>query len=164
MTTNKKLANWKKAYNSVTQQKPTPDSILRTFDGDRVRIRIDLREGKAPTLYAHAYVPCICGQEPEVVAWYARGEGETSLTGLRCILLPQAAQAVIARNPDLPTNVFVKALRVIRTSESGKSLLVEVAEFDDPADEAPADEAPADEAPAEDAFIVSGPIEEVAAF
>lgn len=123
------MRKWRDKFQQTQESKPAPGTILRTFDGSPVRIRVDLVADQTPTMYAHAYVPCICGQPLETLNWQVRSINETSLSGLRCILLPQATAELIRRNPGLPSIVSVMAIRVIRTSTSGKSLLVEIADY-----------------------------------
>jgi hypothetical protein len=124
------VGEWSAKYNEYLNNPPVPGTILRAYgDGEMARIDVDIEQGKPPFLYGRAYVPCIVGSP---LGWYLQARDNTSAYGWKCILLPKAREEAIRRlGLDQPVMV-VYSLKVVRTSQSGNSLLCEIAEFNAP--------------------------------
>ena len=118
---------FREEYARISTVPPAPDTILRCVDSSQpVVLTIDLIEGKEPFIYGQAHVPSIVGEE--VLGWCARGLNEAN-RGFKCILMSKARDEVMRRNPDLPKQVLVKSLKVVKKSKSGSALLCEVHEW-----------------------------------
>lgn len=118
---------WARQYEEYTKNPPADGTILRAYGDDLARIDVEMVSGKAPFLYGRAYVPSIVGMP---LGWYLQSVDAEKAFGWKCILLPKAREECIRRLGATKGVVSVKALRVIRKSQSGSSLLCEVAEFD----------------------------------
>lgn len=133
------VSEWSTRYNEYLNNPPVPGTILRAYgEGQMARIDVDIEQNKPPFLYGRAYVPCIVGSP---LGWYLQDRDNTSAYGWKCILLPKAREEAIRRlGLDQPVMV-VYSLKVVRSSQSGQSLLCEIAEFNPP--QAPPVEPPA---------------------
>lgn len=125
------VKEWNSKYNEHLNNPPQPGTVLRAC-GDAVmaRIDVDIEQGKPPFLYGRAYVPCVVG---EPLGWYLQSKENTSAYGWKCILLPKAREEAIRRLGLEQPVMEVYALKVVRKSQSGNSLLCEIAEFSLPA-------------------------------
>ncbi len=119
------LNDWVKSYAEICDNPPENGSILRAIEGEAV-LTIELNPGAPPFIYGRAYVPEAQGVE---LKWYLQGSERVSRHGYKCILLPQARTLLLKSGKELGETVTVKALRVIRASQTGKSLLCEVHEL-----------------------------------
>lgn len=120
--------DWHTRYKAVINNKPSPSTILRSMDGKPVRINIELTSGRTPFLYALLYVPTVVESE---IGWFARSIEDRSIHGWKAILMPRARDVII-NHPDIPADrkwVGVEAIKVIRESQCGKSLLVEIQNY-----------------------------------
>lgn len=123
-------AQWGGEYQKHLNQPPQPGIILRACgEGEMARIDIDTEPGKQPFLYGRAYVPCVVGQP---LGWFLQTTENTSAYGWKCILLPKAREEAIRRRGLNEPVMTIYSLKVVRQSQSGQSLLCEVAEFDAP--------------------------------
>lgn len=127
---------WKNDYKKAAEVPPAEGDILKAVGGEDARLTLELTEGKQPFVYARAHVPCIAGQP--VCGWVLQSLDSKSIGGWKCVLMPKAREEVLRRYPGLPSVIPIKALRVIRNSRSGNSILCEVAEWSETP--APADE------------------------
>lgn len=116
-------SNWQEDFDRVSKQPPADSSILKTVDGTAVKVVIELLEGKEPFMYALIYVPTLVGSD---VGWFARSVNDKSMFGWKAILLPKARHEIIRVHGMSKTIAPVDGLRVVRRSQEGKSLLVEL--------------------------------------
>lgn len=115
-------------YRDVVSNPPAPGTVLRTLSGAPTTLTVKIDEGKPPFISGLAYVSEVLDEN---LGWYLREPSDERNTGWRCILMTKARREAVQRC-DLETGTLcVKALRVVRQSESGKALLCEVAEFCD---------------------------------
>lgn len=122
------IEDFRTEYDKIASVPPADDSILRPLDpAGKVCITVDLQEGKEPFMYSQAFVPCVVGQP--IGGWCARGDDDPNM-GFKCILMTRARNEVLRRYPSIPEKVYVKALRVVKKSQSGKALLCEVHEWE----------------------------------
>lgn len=117
-------AVWSELYASTLNNTPVEGTILRPLSG-AARINVELVDGKPPFLYARAYVPQIVG---EPIGWFLADMECEHPYGWKIILLPKAREECI-RRLGLNGPLAVKAIRILRESKSGNSLLGEVAEW-----------------------------------
>jgi hypothetical protein len=123
------VEKFREDFERISSAPPPEGAILRAFDPTQpVCLTIDLIEGKEPFIYSQAYVPTVVGCE--IIGWCARTLNEPN-RGFKCILMSKARDEVIRRNPGLPKQVLVKALRVVKLSQTGHALLCEVHEWED---------------------------------
>lgn len=121
------IGEWSDKYNEYLNNPPQPGTILRAYgEGELARIDVDIETGKPPFLYGRAYVPCIVGSP---LGWYLQSKDNTSAYGWKCILLPKAREEAIRRLGLAQPVMTVYSLKVVRTSQSGNSLLCEICEF-----------------------------------
>lgn len=121
---------WGESYNEYLNNPPQPGTILRAFgDSELARIEIDIEPDKPPFLYGRAYVPCVVGQP---LGWFLQSKENKTAYGWKCILMPKAREEAIRRRGLNESMMTVYSLKVVRESQSGQSLLCEIAEFDAP--------------------------------
>lgn len=112
--------NWTEEYQLALNTPPEPGTVLRTFDGGEIKVSMELTEGRPPFVYGIAYVSNIFGSP---IGWFLHPKESKQFHGWKVIFLPRARQEYIKGN-----RPPVMALKVIRKSDSGKSLLCEIAE------------------------------------
>ena len=117
---------WSERYNEVTNNPPKEGDVLTTFSGGPAVLTVELNEGAPPFIYGRAYVPEIISDD---VRWCLQEENVSSYHGWKCILMPRARTELLRRIKLDGDTVNIVSLRVVRPSQSGKSLLCEVAEF-----------------------------------
>lgn len=127
ITTNSPLNEWVEKYQKTIDTPPEPGDILRAVEGDAL-LTVEIKEGSPPFIYGRAFVPEILSVP---VKWYLQAEDSHSFHGWKCILMPRARAALIQKCGLHEEAMAVKSLRVIRHSQSGKSLLCEVHEYAD---------------------------------
>lgn len=120
------VEEWTKQYNDYLNNPPAAGTILRAYGDELARIDVDIENGKPPFLYGRAYVPCLVGSP---LGWYLQSKDNASAYGWKCILLPKAREEAIRKLGLSDAVMVVKALKVVRMSQSGNSLLCEIAEF-----------------------------------
>lgn len=118
------MDEWAKTYDALIKNPPVAGTIIKSLDGKPILIRVDLVKGKTPCMYGLAYVPQIVGC---ALGWFARSVDDRTLNGQKLILLPRAREIVIKTFGISSKQVPIYSLRIVRTSQSGKSLLVEIA-------------------------------------
>lgn len=118
--------NWAKEYDQYKDYKFQAGEILTTFDGSPARLTIDLNEGKQPFIYGVVYLPQIVGQ---ALGWYLHEYESDSFFGMKCILVAAARDKVLHKLGVGLLKHKVKSLKVIRYSNTGKSLLCEIHEW-----------------------------------
>jgi len=120
---------WINDYNECLQKIPQPGDILRPYPGEdqKAIITVELKAGAPPFMYGKVYVPEILGS---TVGWFLQSEANRNFHGWKCILLPEA-RTKLTQKVGLPSTgiIYVSALRVVRPSKTGSSLLCEVAEY-----------------------------------
>jgi hypothetical protein len=117
---------WGDEYQSYLDNPPKQGDVLEAFGGEPALLEVEVKEGAAPFIYGRAYVPEIVGAE---LGWYLRSDAQATSYGWKCVLLPKAREDAIRRLGLREKTLYVKSLRVVRPSKTGKSLLCEVAEF-----------------------------------
>lgn len=116
-------------YKDTIQNPPKDGEILRSIDGTPVALTVLTDEGKPPFIYGRAFVSEILDEN---LGWYLRSVHDEKSMGWKCILMTRARRDVIAKCGDTELaagQLLVNALRVVRPSESGRSLLCEIAEY-----------------------------------
>lgn len=111
---------WVEAHRLALNTVPTSGTILRPYNAEYVTVNVEMKAGVAPFLYVNAFVPPEVGAPTE---WFVREQQ----AGMKCIFLSRAREQALKRCK--PEEIKVKALRVVRKSETGQSLLVEVLEW-----------------------------------
>lgn len=121
------IEKWAEDFETTVNNPPKEGDIITTIVSDEKGVlNISLMEGQEPFIYGKTFVPCIVGKP---VGWFLQTSSSLKEKGLKCILLPNARNEVIRKFGVRSPTVEVKSLRVVRQSESKKSLLCEVAEF-----------------------------------
>lgn len=120
------MPEWKEQYQSFTENPPKPGDILRPYGDTLARLDVELVEGKPPFVFGRVHVPCLVGCE---LGWFLQGIDTTQQHGWKCILLPKAREECIRKCGLKEKVIGVKALRVVRYSQTKNSLLCEVAEY-----------------------------------
>lgn len=122
-----KIVKWQEQFDSLSKTPPKVGDVLRAYGKDtKIKVTITLQEGKPPFIFARAYVPQIVGHE---LGWFCHDVDSKSTFGWKCILMSRQRNEVIRRFGLGVNEIGVKALRVVRESEKGKSLLCEIAEW-----------------------------------
>jgi hypothetical protein len=114
-------------YRDTIKNPPKSGTLLTTIDGEPAALTVQLVKGKPPFIYGCAYVSEILDEK---LGWYLRGANSGNSTGWKCILMAKARREIVKHFNDLVDGqILVTSLRVLRRSESGQSLLCEVAEY-----------------------------------
>lgn len=121
-------AEWLAKYNEALDTAPEAGAILASADGEPVKLVVELKEGQPPFIYGRAHVPEIVQED---VKWVLKDADAGGFYGWKTILLPRARADLLKLKKDeiVEGTVTVKSLRVIRQSQSGKSLLCEVCTY-----------------------------------
>ena len=121
------LREWSAEYDALINAPPKEGDILTasTLDAN-VLLMVELKEDSPPFIYGRAYVPEIVGHP---LGWFLLDTDSQSYHGWKCILLPRARTELIRKFGLQNESMEVRSLRVIRVSQSGKSLLCEVHEY-----------------------------------
>ncbi len=122
-----KVLEWSKKYNEVIKNRPVDGSILVTTDGSLAKLTVEIVDGSAPFIYGRLYVPEIVGIE---LGWFLQGAEVETYHGWKCILMPRARADLIKKIGLSGDTVLVKSLRLVRESQSGKSFLCEVKDYE----------------------------------
>lgn len=120
------VQKWSERYNEVIQNPPKEGDILSSASGGAAVLSVEINEGSPPFIYGRAYVPEVMSED---VKWCLQEEGVSSYHGWKCILMPRARTDLLRKVGLDGDTVSVKSLRVVRPSQSGKSLLCEVADY-----------------------------------
>ncbi len=118
---------WSKKYNAITENPPADGSILVTVDGSLAKLTVEIVDGSAPFIYGRIYVPEIVGAK---LGWYLQNVDMDTYHGWKCILMPRARADLIKKVGLDGDTVLVKSLRLVRKSQSGKSFLCEVKDYE----------------------------------
>lgn len=118
---------WSESYEKILNNPPTEGSVLRCIGGEDARLDVEIVKGRPPFVYGRAFIPCVVG---EPVGWYLQPFDSDTAHGWKCILLPKAREECLRRRGLTEERIRVQALKIVRASESGQSLLCEVAEYD----------------------------------
>lgn len=117
---------WAAEYQNHTDNPPPDGTVLRCFGGEDARLDLELVEGKPPFLYGRVYVPHIVGTE---LGWFLQPFDSDAAYGWKCILLPKAREEALRRLGITEKRLRVKALKIVRYSRTGSSILCEIAEY-----------------------------------
>lgn len=120
------VQEWSDRYNEVVDNPPKEGDILMTLDGAPAKLIVELKEGSPPFIYGRLYVSEIVGTEAK---WCLHSESIDSFHGWKCVLMPRARAELIRKCGLSGDTVTVKSLKVVRQSQSGKSLLCEIEEY-----------------------------------
>jgi len=115
---------WSEQYDALINNPPKEGDILKPMEG-KALLTIELREGAPPFVFGRCYVPEIVGEK---VDWFLQSSEDQNFHGWKCILLPRARAELIKEYGTKSEFVEVSSLRVVRPSQSGKSLLCEIPE------------------------------------
>lgn len=118
--------NWSEEYQRYLDNPPKAGDILSAYGDEPARLDVELTEGKPPFIYGRAYVPCVVGTP---LGWFLQPATSDQAHGWKCILLPKAREECIRKLGVSEKILKVKSLRVVRVSQSGNSLLCEVAAY-----------------------------------
>lgn len=118
------VGEWRRKYDEVSKNPPV-DRFIQAEEG-QIRLEMELHPGKPPFIFTRVYILNIVGIEP---AWYAQGADNTNSFGWKVILLPKSRDEALKRLGVTRNVVFVKTIRVIKMSESQRSLLGEIVEW-----------------------------------
>ena len=122
------MSEWHEDYDLAINNPPKEGDILVAREGLAL-LKIELNEGNPPFIYGKVNVPEIVGTTPK---WYLQGENDgDKFRGWRCIILPRARTELAKKFGLGSETMLVESLRVIRPSQSKKSLLCEIHRFGD---------------------------------
>lgn len=121
-----KVEKWASEYEDYAKNPPKEGTILRCYGGEDARLILDLVEGKAPFVYARVFVPHIVGTQ---LGWFLQSWDSNSDYGFKCILLPKSREECLRKLGMTKKKLRIKAIKIIRYSQSGSSILCEVAEY-----------------------------------
>lgn len=127
MSEEQEHAEWAEEYEFMCKNPPTDGAYLWTIDKSPIKLEILLETGRPPLIFGRAYVPNTVGVKPE---WYAIGINSEVNYGWKAILSPSSRDELIRRRGIRNKFVSVKTLKVLRPSMSGKSLVVEVDDWE----------------------------------
>ncbi len=117
---------WAEEYDELMRNPPKAGDILRSIDDSKVVLSVSINKGSPPFIYGCAFVPEVVGSK---LGWFLQSVDGESFHGFKCILMPRA-RADLVRRVGLSSEVVeVTSLRVIRESQSKKSLLCEIEKF-----------------------------------
>lgn len=125
------ITNWSHQYDLISKSIPESGKILTTQDGQVGRLDMRLAKGKQPFLYGRAFVPSVVGCDLD---WFIHSVESKTCFGIKCIVMPQAREECLRRFGILSPIIPVRSLKVVRTSSSKESLLVEIHEYADMSD------------------------------
>jgi hypothetical protein len=124
------ILDWRIQYEELSKNPPQEGDFLYADDAcgkeKLTRLIIECQPGKQPFIYAKVFIPDIVGEK---LGWYTQPMGSESHHGLTCILMPKARNEVITKFGITRDEVGVKGLRVLKASETKRSLLVEVSDW-----------------------------------
>lgn len=120
------MSNWQEEYDAMIENPPKAGDILVAQEG-KALLTVTCDEGKPPFIFGLVNVPEIVGS---IVKWFLQGEDVEHFHGWKCILMPRARAELAKRFGLNNETMSVKSLRVIRQSQSGKSLLCEVHQYE----------------------------------
>jgi len=118
---------WSEQYNAVVSKPPADGTILTTADGSLAKLTVEIVDGAAPFIYGRMFVPEIVGAELD---WFLQDTEMETFHGWKCILMPRARAELIKKKGLDGDTVTVKSLRIVRMSQSGKSYLCEVKDYE----------------------------------
>lgn len=117
---------WSEDYDALIKHPPKEGDILGSMDDSKVILVVELKDGSPPFIYGCVFVPEIVGQP---LGWYMQSVDSLGMHGFKCILMPRARTELIRREGLKGDIIEVTSLKVVRHSQSGKSLLCEVEEY-----------------------------------
>jgi len=120
------VQDWREKYTRLLNDPPKNGNILKSSDDSGVLLVMELKEDMPPFIFGKAYVPDVVGQE---LGWFAHGPQSQHFHGWKCILMPRARNELIQKYGLQWDQISVKSLRVIKVSQSGRSILCEIAEY-----------------------------------
>jgi hypothetical protein len=131
------IDDWKREFDEIQKNPPAPEDVILAEDykegpteqephKGRIKLDIDLQVGRPPFIFARIFIPLTVGKRP---AWYAQGLNNKVNYGWKAILHQRSRDQVIHKFGVTQSFITVKKLRVIRRSETGQSLVVEIEEW-----------------------------------
>lgn len=118
------ISEWRQAYDKVSNTPPINEYI--SAEQGPIRMHMELHPGSPPFIFTRVYIRNIVGVKP---AWFAQGDNQSNSFGWKVILLPKARDEVIRRFGVANSILRIKMLRIVKISESRRSLLAEVVEW-----------------------------------
>jgi len=104
-------------FNKLRNQKPPVGSILSAKDGSEIPVHVQYRgDADTRTMFVNTAI------DDEATGWYLI-PGDR---GLKCLILPNAQEQLIAENNGMSNGLAVFSLRVLRHTPSSSALLCEV--------------------------------------
>lgn len=125
-TLNSDHEEWSQKYDALINNPPKEGDVLVSSDDSKVLLAIELKEGAPPFIYGSVFVPEIVGHK---LGWFLQSVDSQGFHGWKCILMPRARTELIRKFGLQQEVVEVTSLKVVRLSQSGKSLLCEVKEY-----------------------------------
>ncbi len=125
---NDRFETWSEEFETTQANPPKDGDILYPDEGKAILV-VELTEGKPPFIYGRVFVPEIVGAK---LGWFLQSSETQGFHGWKCILMPRARTELIRRYGISEEVIEVKSLKVVRLSQSGKSLLCEVHEYCEP--------------------------------
>lgn len=120
---------WSAEYDYFINNPPKEGDVLTAAEsGAQVLLVVELVEGNPPFIYGRAYIPEIVGSP---LGWYLQSATTQNYIGWKTILLPRARTELIRKFGLQGETMEVESLRVVRISQSGRSLLCEVNKYGD---------------------------------
>lgn len=136
MSTDLSIEDWQTAYEAKVKAPPKENDFILAEDHEdtdpentiagKIKLQIELQQGRPPFIYARIFVPLTVGHTPE---WVAHGVKSKTNHGWKAILHQRSRDEVIRKCGVRETMVPVKRLRVIRASETGQSIVVVIDEW-----------------------------------
>lgn len=117
---------WCKEYDEWINNPPKEGEILQSADDSKALLVVELKEDVPPFIYGRAYVPEIVGKK---LGWFLQSVDSQGFHGWKCILMPRARTELIRRYGLQNEVIEVTSLKIVRLSQSGKSLLCEIHEY-----------------------------------
>lgn len=117
--------DWKREFAKQMSREFKPGDKITALSG-RVRINIELEEGKQPFMFARVFLPKVVGSNP---IWQAAGLEETYPFGMKVIMTPRTRDEIIRRHPDLPDYIGVSEIEIVRRSATKSSYLGTVSKW-----------------------------------
>lgn len=118
--------DWSQEYDELNNNPPKEGDILETMDDSKAILLVELEEGKQPFIYGCVFVPVVVGAK---LGWFLQSRDGQGFHGFKCILMPRARAELIRREGLKNEVIEVTSLRVVRPSQTGKSLLCEVEKY-----------------------------------
>lgn len=136
MPTDMTIEEWQAAYEAMIKTEPKDGDIILAEDhaeidpdnqfAGKIKLEMELQQGRPPFIFARIFVPLTVGQKPE---WVAHGIKSKTNHGWKVILHQRSRDEAIRKFGVRETMIPVKKLKILRSSETGQSLVATVEEW-----------------------------------